>query len=378
MIKQFFKKKSSALTLSETICVLIIILMCMPIFANMIERSLIATQQEVAANHINTVNKAVGEYIKAHFVSLLETTNKTEGLTLTVSDLVAEDLLPEGFNPINVWRQAYLIYIRQPINDELQGITLTTGGFNGDKKFNGVTIPGTAILVGGAGGYIPTGVIPGQTNSMLIGSHYGWKINLTNFNIPSPGKGHIGTLSSFDVSELKQDFLYRIKVPGQLDLNAMQTELDMTDHSIEKVRDIQFVSHTIDEFVCAETDNQGKMFFDEDEGVYLCRENKAVILADTGNSALLSNIVLASHDDVIDKPICPRGTDTIPYIHTMASIVATGQEATPLAAIQAYAVSLNDTQWQVKLRLLSKGDDWINPSANYGKIVVLSTCMGTL
>ena len=373
----YFHRKSAGNMLLSVLLGLIILLAMTPLMWNWIDMGLVAKQQRSAADHLQAVNSATGEYIKVHHVDLIKNTDKTTGITISIQDLIDEELLPEGFAHRNVWLHEYNIYLRQPQDNELQGIVLTHNSKSQNAKFNNVTIPSTAQLLGGAGGYIPTGDIPSQTDDMLIGSYQSWKMTLADYGITSPGAGHLGALATFGESELGLDFLYRIDVPGEPELNAMQTELDMTDHSIETVKDIQFVSHTIDEFICAETENQGRMFFDELEGLYMCRENEAVVVADTGNSLLFKEATIASNGDIIDKPVCPAGTDTSPFIFVTPSVVSAGEEATTLASFQTWATSLNDTQWQVHLRVLSKRDEWVYPEANYGKIMVFATCGAT-
>ncbi len=369
-----FKKKSSASVLTEIIFGLIILMGLGDYIFDNINMGLVAKQQRIAVDHLEQVNIATGEYIKAHHVDLLATTTVNTGVTISINDLITDNLLPVGFATRNIWQHEYDIYIRQPNSGELQGIVLTKGGAMQDNHFNNAIIPSTAALLGGAGGYIPTGVIPGETSGTLMGSFRAWRITLADFGIPSSGPGHLGALATFGESELGLDFLYRIAVPGEKELNAMQTELNMTDHAIEGVKDIQFVSHTKDDIICTETSNQGRVFFDEAEGLYICRENEAVVIADTGNSSLLKYSTIASNNDIIQKPICPSGTNTQPQIFVSPSIASTGSEATRLASFQTWATSINDDEWRVHMRLLSQNSDWVYPSDNYGKIMVLTTC----
>lgn len=95
---------------------------------------------------------------------------------------------------------------------------------------------------------------------------------------------------------------------------------------------------------------------------------------DTGNSIMMKNATIASDGDYIDKPMCPAGTNTQPYIFVSPSIVSSGEEAVHLAAIQSWATNADDTKWQIHLRVLNKKDEWIYPQPNYNKMTVVTLC----
>ena len=371
-------KKSKAEGLTSVMLGLIILFVLLPTIINQINEGLLYIRKRGASNHLNTVNIAVGEYIKLHHTKLLETTTNTKGVTITIQDLKKDELLPEGFSEENTFKQKYKTYIRQPKKNELQGITLTeSNGKNYDKKFVNSIIPSIASLLGGAGGFVPSGDLPNETSNMIVGSYSSWKIELQKFGIPSPGPGHLAALATFGSSALGLDFLYRVAVPGEPELNAMQTNLDMTDHDINNLRSIQLTSHTFDEFVCTDTKNENRLFYDEKEGMYICRQNQAVTINDTGNSIMIKNTTIASNGEFIEKPICPAGTNTKPYIFTSPSIVSSGKEAVHLASFQTWATDVDDTKWQVHLRVLNKREEWIYPDPNYNKITVITLCGST-
>lgn len=75
----------------------------------------------------------------------------------------------------------------------------------------------------------------------------------------------------------------------------------------------------------------------------------------TGNSDMFSDAALVADGTLIDKPLCPPGTDTEPQIFVAPSIFSANEKSPPLAAMQAWATSESDTQWRVHLRVL-KGD----------------------
>ena len=303
---------------------------------------------------------------------------------MSVSDLINDNLLMQGFSQRNVWGQSYQVYFRQPRANELQAIVLTTGGWtNNSAKFENVIVPSAALFAGGAAGFVPSCDVPGQSADTLHGAGGGWILQLGALGIPSPGPGHLGSLGTFDESALGQDFLYRVAVPGHPELNAMQTELDMTGHAIRQVSELQFTEREISTESCTD-EEQGRVFLDKNQGLYLCRNNRLETIGDTGNSTLLREASLARNGDMISKPVCPTNTGTIPMIFTAPSIAAAGPDAPPISAFQSWAVSADDTKWQVFLRLLTSsksigdGTGWVYPIDDFNRISVFTTCARAL
>ncbi len=358
----------------QAIAGLIILVMLMPGLASLWDMGITKQQQRIAAEHLEAVTSAASQYIRQNQSDLFISASATSGSTLSVADLMTEGLLPTGFQEKNLWGQEYQIHIRQPETNALQGIVLTTGGRNATTKFMNSTIPGAAAMMGGAGGFVPSGVLQGQSSEQLLGAGGGWTITLSTMGITSPGSGHLGALTSFESSTLGQEYLYRVAVPGNPELNAMMTELDMTDHAINNVHQIQFTEREISTESCTEEEEQGRVFLDGEQGLYICRNNSLEMIGDTGNATLLKNATLASNGDTIEKPTCPPNTNTVPMIFVAPSIASSGSEAPSLSSFQAWATSLNDTEWQVHLRLLTADQSWVYPTENYGRIMVMSMC----
>jgi hypothetical protein len=339
------------------------------------------TQKRLAADHLKMVTLAASEYVRKHDETLRTSATASSGPSVGVPDLINDDLLRQGFSSRNVWGQTYQIYFRQPKTNELQAIVLTTGGrTDNPAKFETIIVPSAALLAGGSAGFVPNGDVPGQTADTLHGAGGGWVLSLGALGIPSPGPGHLGALGTFDDSALGQDFLYRVAVPGHPELNAMQTELDMTDHAIRGVSELQFTEREISTETCAD-DEQGRVFLDKYQGLFLCRNNRLEAIGDTGNSTLLREAALARNGDTVSKPVCPTNTGTTPMIFTAPSLAAFGPESPPISAFQTWAISLDDTQWQVFMRLLSadkslSADDtgWVYPLDDFNRISVFTTC----
>ena len=226
-----------------TVGMLIILAMMLPLLINWMNHGLQIQRQRAAAQHLSDVNAAVSEYVRNHYDNLLTQATATSGPTVTIDMLVDDALLPDGFGLRNPWGQEYAAYVRQPEAGTLEAVTLSLGGSTAGRNFITNWIPGAAAMMGGVGGFIPSGNMPGQSPEMLVGSFGGWRLSLADMGIPSPGAGHLGARATFDTSSVEQDFLYRVAVPGHPDLNAMFTTLDMRDPAVADVRPVQFAPH---------------------------------------------------------------------------------------------------------------------------------------
>ncbi|MFP5222882.1 MAG: shufflon system plasmid conjugative transfer pilus tip adhesin PilV [Acidobacteriota bacterium] len=362
----------------EVIASLLVMFVLLPAIASLWQYGATEMQKRQAADQLAQVSRAAASYVRKHQTTLLGSTTATSGPVITTDPLVTEQFLPAGFRGKNVWGQSYQIFFRQPSANAIQAVILTTGGLGhdpGQPKFGTAVVPSAASMAGGSGGYIPTGAITGQSTGVLQGAYGGWTLDLASVGVPTPGAGHLGTLSTYDSSSLGQDFLYRIAVPGHPELNAMQTELDMTDHAIRKVQEVQFTARTLGTETC-DADTEGRVFLDVNQGLYICRNGQMEVVADTGNSLLLKGTQLAQDGDLITMPSCPPGTGMTPQIFVTPTLAAAGAEAPPITAFQSWAETASATQWRVRLRLLTTDDNlgWVNPASSYGRILVCTTC----
>lgn len=368
----------------EIIGALLIMLIITYSLSDLIQQGFVVTQQRQAADQLALVTRAAAGYVRKHHGELSPQATASSGPTVTIATMVTEGFLATGFRDRNVWGQAYQVYIRKDANSgDLRAVVLTSGGRGHDtgSNFGTSVVPGAAALMGGVAGFVATGDVPGQSSGTLQGSGGGWSLSLATLGIPSPGGGHLGSLSNFDSYSLSQDYLYRVEVPGHPELNQMQTELDMTKHDINNVSAMQFVEREISSETCVNTEDQGRIFLDKKRGLYLCRNNSLEIIGDSGNSTLVKNVTVAFNGDEIDKPQCAPETNTVPTIFTSPAIAAAGPVSPPMSSIQTWATNVSDAKWQVHLRVLTDDrsisyDDsgWVYPPADFHRITVLTTC----
>ena len=371
------KHTQAGFTSLEILGGLVVLLMLLPVLASLMESGLNNIRKRAVADHLAKVLDAASAYSRTHWTNLTGVATATHAVSISMAQLRADRFLPDGFADTNPWGQSYTAYALQPSAGELQVLVITSGGRGaGEKKsFLNSDVPSCAALIGGAGGFVPTGDMPGQPGGSLQGAFGGWRMDLSATDIPDPGAGHIGALVSLRDGDLGKDFLYRVKVPGHPELNQMATELDMTDHAINGVREVRFESHSLAEMGVCDPSKEGRVFFDPDEGLYICRNGQVELLTDTGNSLLVAGSTIASNGDIIPKPHCPTGTDTRPEIFVVPVLAEAGNLSDSIVSVQAWATDLGSS-WRVNLRILttdtSKG--WISPAPEHGKLQVMTTC----
>lgn len=365
----------------EAMGALLIFMLLLPVLSGLWNMGMNEVKKRAIADHLTRVVTASQGYMAKHYDVLFTTATATTGKSVSIDTLRAENFLPDGFNDTNAWGQGYTLYVRKPAPDKLEGIVLTSGGRgheNADPHFANVLVPATAAMAGGFAGFVPTGQVGGQTNTELRGSYSGWRLSLASQGLPDVGAGHLGALVSLDQASIGKDFLYRVKVPGQPELNAMATELDMTDHAINRVKSLQFENHDLASMAtfCTSATDEGRTFLDKEAGLYICRNGQVESLHDSGNSLRMQEARVVTNGTMITKPTCPAGTNTHPEIFVAPSIVAAGEQAPPLVSVQAWATDASTTDWQVHLRVLTSNTalDWVYPLADYGRIVVMTTC----
>lgn len=365
----------------EMIAALTLFLLMLPMLYSLWDSGMTEIKKQSVARHLTEVTDAAVSYGRKHYNALIDQSNTTSGPTISIEDLRREEFLSANFSTLNPWRQSYTIYSREPKEGELQLVILTQGGLSHEParpKFGNQIVPSTAALA--KAGFIPTG-LNGLPTGQLLGAYSAWRLDLGAMGIPSPGAGHLGAVSNLSSFDVGHDYLYRVDVPGHPELNEMWTELDMTDHAIEQVKEVQFVPHSLEEMTdfCADEAQNGRFFLREDEGLYLCRDGKVQAVSDSGNSLVLKNATLAAHGERIAKPHCPPDVGMNAEIFVSPVAQAAGASAAPIVASQAWAQSISDTEWQINLRILTADptlgtQGWIYPTADYGRVQVLTLC----
>jgi hypothetical protein len=325
------------------------------------------------ATHFNSITKAAEQYGLQYHAALLAASGPDSGVDISLQDLRDAGNLPEHIQDLNAWGQGYQVSSRLRDDGNLAMIVMTFGGpdYSANAHFLNITVPETAAMA--KAGFVPTDLLYGDNR--LRGAYGAWDVSLSDIGVSS-SPGYLGMISTLDSSMLGMDYLYRVSVPDHPELNEMATTLDMTDHAIVNAQSLQYAPHEYDNIkdtFCADSDDEGKTFLDPLIGLYICRNEQVQVISDTGNSLPMQSSQLVTHGAIVEKPVCPSGTNTHPEIFVAHAIAAQGAESKAFAAMQAWAVD-QDTDWLIQMRIKGIDDVWISPAANYGRMVAFTTC----
>lgn len=186
---------------------------------------------DVAALHATSVNEAAKTYISDNTDDILSKTTATKSILITTSTLLNRGYLQKGFSEVNTFGQTYSVAVkRNPLKtNKLEAYTVTKGGT--PLSFKGMRYLSKKII--GMGGYV-------YPNNIANGAGGGWQTNLSEFGLAVP-EGHVAISLSSEVlgtASQESDRLYRFRVNGRPDLNAMHTDIDMKDNSLNNANKI--------------------------------------------------------------------------------------------------------------------------------------------
>lgn len=219
--------------MSEIMGVLFAVLIAslfVPKFANMQSVSNTNIQAVVTAQEQQQFIAASTKYIQQNYVAIEGAATAAVPALVTVAMLQAPavNLLPASFSATNPNGQTWQLEILQPTAGNLQALAMTTGG-TAYTDTQGARI---AALVGAAGGFIPandSGAYPAAA-ATAMGAFAGWTQATANYTLVAGG--HLAALINFNAGQLVSNYLYRNAVPGQPQLNTMNTPLIMASNQI--------------------------------------------------------------------------------------------------------------------------------------------------
>lgn len=185
-----------------------------------------AVQASATASQLLIFNKAAEHYVRDNGAQLVATATATSPVTVSVDQLIAANYLPASYLRTNPYRQTWQLQVLQPSPGVLTSLVTSVGG----QAIEATRLPMIAAQSGAQGGFVPyrnQGGDPNMSPANAYGAYGAWKVALTGF--ANPGAGHLASLLAFGNTQLNNSYLYRVKVPGHPELNAMQTDLSMTD-----------------------------------------------------------------------------------------------------------------------------------------------------
>lgn len=389
MLKQFKNRSNqSGFTIIELLMVMVLIAIMLPGLFIYLQISNERMLQKATAGYMEQLGNAVKEYVLDNYSTLTASSTASVSTSIPLSTLTAGNYLPATFGAQNPYKQDYQIYILEPSANDLLAIILTANGQMYDAanpKFGTQTIPKAAAMIGAGGGYIPTGIIATEPNTIIQGVFGGWKFTFAGTDVPNPGAAHLAYQKYFVDGTAENDYLYRNAVPGRPDLNMMATNLDMDGHTIlmgdgdlgggdtEGVGRVNFEEHSEGDFPCTPgDDNSGALYYDNTKGLLLCRNGTLYRVNDSGNTGSFQSSMIVADGMVIPKPTnCPTNLPN-PQIFFAMAMASENNIFRPLQGIQTWAID-NGASWTAHIRVQANGS-WFTPNSNYGRILSILTC----
>ncbi|HGC1890801.1 TPA: shufflon system plasmid conjugative transfer pilus tip adhesin PilV [Escherichia coli] len=213
------KKTDKGVSLLEVLLVIGIMVMVIPKVYENIENHLNNVRWQNAAEHANTYNTAVRNYVADNASTLLAGSLPK---TITPATLIQKGYLKSGFSESN-FGQSYITGIaKNSKTSRLEALTCSNGG----QSLSEAGMRSVASMIEGLGGYI-------NSSKQAIGAGSGWSDTPSNYGL-NCATGHIAmALVGADLQE--SDRLYRYSITNRPDLNRMHTAIDMNSNNLNNV-----------------------------------------------------------------------------------------------------------------------------------------------
>lgn len=213
------KKTDKGVSLLEVLLVIGIMVMVIPKVYENIENHLNNVRWQNAAEHANTYNTAVRNYVADNASTLLAGSLPK---TITPATLIQKGYLKSGFSESN-FGQSYITGIaKNSKTSRLEALTCSNGG----QSLSEAGMRSVASMIEGLGGYI-------NSSKQAIDAGGGWSDTPSNYGL-NCATGHIAmALVGADLQE--SDRLYRYSITNRPDLNRMHTAIDMNSNNLNNV-----------------------------------------------------------------------------------------------------------------------------------------------
>lgn len=189
------------------------------------------------------IQKAAEAYITTNAAVVEANSTASSPAVITVPMLVNTGFLPNGFNSVNPYGQTWEVQVLQPAANQLQALVLGIGGNAIPAKQSGMvaTTAGDSggVIGGGSGDY----AVPGCAGGEACGAYAGWSVSTAGYQ--NVAAAHPAALIEYANNQLQSDYLYRVAVPGQPQLNTMQTNLNMGANSVNNANEVNAQSETL-------------------------------------------------------------------------------------------------------------------------------------
>ncbi len=190
-------------------------------------QGMVNTEVAATAGQERLISEAAQAYIQQNYTAVEAASTASTPAIITVPMLQTTGFLPTSMAVSNPYGQTWQVQVLQPTAGNLQALVLSTGG----KTIPQSQAPAIAAQTGQEGGFIPyAGQYGSASSSTAMGAYGGWSVSMAGY--ANPGAGHLASLVAFTNGNLQNDYLYRVAVPGQPQLNTMQTNINMGGNAI--------------------------------------------------------------------------------------------------------------------------------------------------
>ncbi|WP_175700975.1 shufflon system plasmid conjugative transfer pilus tip adhesin PilV [Burkholderia ambifaria] len=187
-------------------------------------------QAAVIASQGVVIGQAMNKYLNDTSTALAQIATPSTPATVTVDQLAQAGYLPKSVSMRNAYGQDWQMQVLQPVPGQLQALLFTTGG---RQMPTSVLVPSAAqtSAQGILGGFVPYANQFGDASlqpTVAVGANGTFRQALGSY--ANPGSGHLAAMLGIANAQADNGFLYRVDMkPARPDLNAMQTDLSMTD-----------------------------------------------------------------------------------------------------------------------------------------------------
>lgn len=223
LVNRTSRRPQSGLTLIEVLIAIVVALVLTTLAVGMIQRDQQRMDNANAGEWLRVVAGAAKAYQAKNRDALIAAAGPTTPATVTPAQLAP--FLPTGFSNTNVFGQSYSVRFIEPTAGQLDGIVLTTGG----DVLSGLDLIHIAGAAGGGAGYIDP-----SAPANARGPKGNWLRPLAAFGA-GPGVGHSVYALFYDAATTLNadgEYLSRVAVSGQPELNRMSAAIDMANNAI--------------------------------------------------------------------------------------------------------------------------------------------------
>ncbi|MHB1609709.1 MAG: shufflon system plasmid conjugative transfer pilus tip adhesin PilV [Acidiferrobacter thiooxydans] len=218
---------------------LIILLRVFPVGIQEYALGMRTVRAHEVASEGHTIAQAVESYVQSNYAAIL-TSTAGGPTTIPLSALITTGYLPPSTSAVNAYGQTWQISFYQPAANDIDALINVTGG----RPVHPDMLPEVASEMGQQGGFQPNtgpGLYQADTGN-AVGAFGGWKLPVTQFGLTAQ-PGTPAALVYFNSGTVSSTYLYRVAVPGNPQVNTMQTNLNTGGNAVTNTGTVQFTTN---------------------------------------------------------------------------------------------------------------------------------------